>query len=266
MEPLHVHVPYHGLDTYYELIRKQRYDLELYFSAAVLDRTTQADIETLIKRLDWAPALTLHAPFMDLNPGADDPLVRTATQARFRQLLDVAEMLKPRAAVFHAGYFKWRYSGQTDGWLKNSIDTWQMVMERASAIKMRVAVENVFDEDPRALQLLIQKINNPDFGFCFDTGHFNLFSTVPLETWFESLGSHLVEVHLHDNDGTADAHQALGQGTIDFEKFFSQMSAKASLPVFTIEAHTTDDVAISLGQVRGLVSKHYRRQEQTSLA
>jgi sugar phosphate isomerase/epimerase len=258
MEPLHVHVPFHVLDTYYDVLRERRYDLELYFSAAVLDQTTQADVEILRKKLDWSPALTLHAPFMDLNPGADEPLVRSATQVRFRQLLDVAALLKPRAAVFHAGYFKWRYGGQTDGWLKNSIDTWQMVMERATAIKMRVAVENVFDEDPHALRLLIDSIKSPDFGWCFDTGHVNLFSKVPLETWFESLGKHLVEVHLHDNDGTADAHRALGQGAIDFENVFSLMSRTAARPVFTIEARSTDDAKISLDRVKSLISTHYR--------
>jgi sugar phosphate isomerase/epimerase len=105
--------------------------------------------------------------------------------------------------------------------------------------------------------MLIEKINHPDFGFCFDTGHFNLFSTVPMEQWFEALGSRLVEVHLHDNDGTADAHQALGQGTIDFDKFFGLMSTRAPMPVFTIEAHDKNDIETSLERVQALITKNY---------
>jgi sugar phosphate isomerase/epimerase len=111
-------------------------------------------------------------------------------------------------------------------------------------------VENVFDEDPDALRMLIEKIARPDFGFCFDTGHFNLFSTVSLEQWFESLGRHLVEVHLHDNDGSADSHWGLGRGTLDFDKFFDLMLRHAPVPVYTIEAHDKDDIDISLGRVR----------------
>ena len=258
MEPLHIHVPYSELDKHVDLLRDRKYDLEIYFSAAMLDRTGKADLEILIKRLDWNPALTLHAPFMDINPGAEDPLVRSATQVRFRQLLDAAAIMRPRAAVFHAAYSKWRYAGQTDVWLEKSIDTWQMVMERASKINMRVAVENVFDEDPDALQLLLDRIDHPDFGFCFDTGHFNLFSTVPMECWFERLGSRLKEVHLHDNTGRADSHWALGRGNIDFEKFFSLMSKNAPLPVFTIEAHDKDDIETSLERTRELVNNYYR--------
>lgn len=258
MVPLHIHVPYPTLIDYFELIRQRRYDLEIFFPAAAFDQIEQPDLEDLIERLDWNPALTLHAPFMDLNPGAMDPMVRSVTQLRFRQFLKVAAVLKPRAAVFHAAYDKWRYGGRKDLWFDNSIDTWQTVMDAASKIGLRVAVENVFDEDPDALRMLIDAINSPDFGFCFDTGHFNLFSAVPMEQWFASLGSRLVEVHLHDNDGKADAHWALGRGNIDFEKFFGLMDKYAPLPVFTVEAHDKDDIEKSLDRVRALINKNYR--------
>jgi sugar phosphate isomerase/epimerase len=254
MEPLHVHIPFPALQDFFEMIRHRRYDLEIYFSAAVLDQIEKPDLENLLERFDWNPALSLHAPFMDLNPGEMDPMVRSVTQVRFRQLLNVAAILKPRAVVFHAAYDKWRYSGRKDVWLENSIDIWQKVMDTASKIGLRVAIENVFDDDPEALRMLIEKIDNPDFGFCFDTGHFNLFSRVPLEQWFGALGRHLVEVHLHDNDGKADSHWAIGSGNIDFKKFFGLMKAHAPVPVFTIEAHDKDDIETSLEHVKLLMN------------
>jgi sugar phosphate isomerase/epimerase len=253
MDPIHVHIPYPKLKDFFEMIRLRRYDLEINFSAAVLDQIEREDLEKLKTLLDWGPALTLHAPFMDMNPGAVDPMIRSVTQMRFRQLLNVATILRPRAAVFHAAYDRWRYGGRKDVWLGNSIDTWQKVMEAASPLGMRVAVENVFDEEPEALQMLIEKIAHPDFGFCFDTGHFNIFSTVPLEDWFGCLGKHLIEVHLHDNDGTADAHQALGQGCVDFERFFGLMREHAPVPVYTIEAHAKEDIETSLERVKSLL-------------
>jgi len=255
MEPLHIHIPYTELKDYLSLLRKRRYDLEIYLSAAVLDQIEKADLESLIERLDWSPKLSLHAPFMDLNPGAVDPMVRSVTQVRFRQLLNVAAILKPRAAVFHAAYDRWRYSGRKDVWLDYSVDTWRKVMDAAAKIGLRVAVENVFDEDPDALGMLIEKIDNPDFGFCFDTGHFNIFSKVPMEQWFKALGRYLVEVHLHDNDGTADSHWAVEQGTFDFEEFFMLMNEHAPIPVFTIEARDHADVETSLVRVKRLMIK-----------
>ncbi len=253
MEPIHIQMPYPMLKDYLEMLRKRRYDLEIYFSGAVLDQIEKQDLEKLIQQLDWNPKLTLHAPFMDLNPGAMDPMVRSVTQVRFRQILDVAAILKPRAAVFHAAYDRWRYSGRKDIWLENSIDIWQKVMDTAAKIGLRVAVENVFDEEPEALQMLVEKIDRPDFGFCFDTGHFNLFSSASIEQWFESFGSRLVEVHLHDNDGKADSHWALGRGNFDFEKFFGLMNARTPLPVLTVEVHDKDGVETSLEQVKRLM-------------
>src|SRR5512141_3877 len=148
MEPVHIHIPFPKLKDFFEMVRLHRYDLEIYFSAAVLDQIERHDLESLLEQLDSGPKLTLHAPFMALNPGAVDPMVRSVTQVRFRQLLNVAAILKPRAAVFHAAYDRWRYSGRKDVWLENSLDTWRKVMETASKIGLRIAVENVFDEDP----------------------------------------------------------------------------------------------------------------------
>jgi sugar phosphate isomerase/epimerase len=255
MEPIHIQIPYPMLKDYLELLRKRRYDLEIYFPGAVLDQIEKQDIEKLIERLDWDPKLTLHAPFMDLNPGAMDTMVRSVTQVRFRQFLSVAAILKPRAAVFHGAYDRWRYNGRKDIWLENGIDTWRKVMDTATKIGLRVAVENVFDEEPEALQMLFEKIDSPDFGFCFDIGHLNLFSRVAMEQWFESLGRRLVEVHLHDNDGQEDSHWAPGRGNIDFDKFFGLMNAHAPAPVFTVEVRDKDDIETSLEQVRRLMKR-----------
>jgi len=173
---------------------------------------------------------------------------------RFKQLLSVASVLKPRAVVFHAAYDRWRYAGRKDLWLENSMETWPRVMESAARIDgMRVAVENVFDEDPDALGMLIERINDPRFGFCFDTGHFNLFSTVTMEQWFERLGKHLAEVHLHDNGGAEDSHQAIGKGTVDFAAFFRLLRERGARPVYTLEAHDAEDIEPSLERIRTLL-------------
>jgi len=254
MEPIHVHIPYPQMKDLCELVRLRRYDLEIYMSAAVLDQVEKTDLESLCRSLDWKPSISLHAPFMDLNPGAVDPMVRSVTQLRFSRILSAAAVLKPRVVVFHAGYDRWRYNGRTDIWLENSIETWSKVMDTASKIGVRVAVENVFDEDPEALCRLIEQVGRPDFGFCFDTGHFNLFTRVTMEHWFERLGKYLLEVHLHDNNGSADSHWALGKGSIDFKKFFGLLRDHTARPVYTIEAHDQGDIDVSLAAVRGLLA------------
>ncbi len=259
MDPVHIHIPYTRLRDYFELMKKRRYDLEVYFAASVLNQLEISDLEKLRDSLDWNPSLTLHAPFMDLNPGAVDAMVRSATQMRFKQILTVATVLRPRVIVFHAAYDRWRYAGKKDLWLENSMDTWPRVMEAAARIDgLRVAVENVFDEEPEALSLLIERVSSPSFGFCFDTGHFNLFSTVSMEEWFSSLGRHLVEVHLHDNLGDEDSHWALGKGNIDFDRFFMLVQDHGARPAWTLEAHDAADIEPSLERIRGHLARVLR--------
>jgi len=256
MEPIQVHIPYSSIRDYLELLRKRKYDLEIYFASSVLGQVERADIEHLFAQLDWRPAITLHGPFMDLNPGAVEPMVRSATQMRFKQLLGLAAVLRPRAVVFHAAYDRWRYAGKRDVWLDYSMDTWPRVMEQAQKIDgLRIAVENVFDEDPEALRMLIERVDHPSFGFCFDTGHFNLFSRVPLEAWFSALGQHIVEVHLHDNKGEEDSHWGLGRGSVDFPRFFSLLKQQQKAPVLTVEAHDPADIDESIARVRELLAQ-----------
>jgi sugar phosphate isomerase/epimerase len=254
MEPIHVHIPYSSIRDYLELIRKRRYPLEIYFAASVLAQIERYDLDRLVENLDWKPSLTIHAPFMDLNPGAVDPMVRSATQMRFKQVLNVAAVLKPRTVVFHAAYDRWRYAGRHDVWLENSMDTWSRVMDLAGKIEgMRIAVENVFDEDPDALRTLIEQVGSPSFGFCFDTGHYNLFSKVPLDEWFAQLGKHLVEVHLHDNRGAEDSHWAPGKGTVDFDRIFELLREHGVKPLYTLEAHDPADIEPSLQAIRAYI-------------
>ena len=255
MDPIHVHIPFPKLKDYRELLRKRKYDLEIYIPSSALDQLEHGDLALLADSLDWAPAVTLHAPFMDLNPGAVDRMVRSATQMRFKQILNAASVLSPRAVVFHAAYDRWRYAGKTDIWLENSMETWPRVVETAVKTGTRVAIENVFDEDPEALALLIEKIGHQDFGFCFDTGHFNLFSKVPMESWFDRLGKHIIELHIHDNSGTADSHLAPGTGTVDFPRFFSLLAKQGCRPVYTLEAHDAADIEPGREMIRRLLKE-----------
>jgi sugar phosphate isomerase/epimerase len=80
------------------------------------------------------------------------------------------------------------------------LPVWREINNRASDIGTKVAIENIFEEEPTNLKMLAEEINSENFGICFDTGHFNLFSTESLEHWIEMIGRHIVELHIHDND------------------------------------------------------------------
>ncbi len=246
----HVHIPFQRIPEYFDFIRKKELDLEIYFGSDVLDAVTPDEVRAAKDKLGPDASLSVHAPFMDLSPGAVDSKVRAATVERFSRVLDVAEVLRPEAIVFHSGYEKWKYALKVDLWLEKSLETWRPLNERAAGIGVRVAIENIFEDEPSNLGLLMEAMASENFGVCFDTGHFNLFSRVPLEEWMDALNPHIVELHLHDNNKQADQHLAMGEGVFDFGSFFALLQNKDC--VYTLEAHTPEAVLRSVEYLRRL--------------
>jgi sugar phosphate isomerase/epimerase len=243
----HVHVPFNRIEEHLGLIRDKALNLEIYFAGDILDSLSLADVRKAKDLLDHNPSLSFHAPFMDLSPGAVDSFVREATMKRLNHVLDIAEILSPRAIVCHSGYEKWRYALKPDWWLEKSLLTWQPLNSRASDMGVKIAIENIFEDEPSSLAMLMKNMNSDNFGVCFDTGHCNLFSKVRLEDWMAALNAYIVEIHLHDNDRTSDQHLPVSEGTFDFGKFFYLLKNRDC--IFTIEAHSPETVIRSLENI-----------------
>lgn len=240
----HVHVPFHRIEEYLQFIKENLINLEIYFSSQSLDTINDSDIIRLKERLNYNPSFTIHAPFMDLSPGAVDKKVRAITIERFLQIFDIAKILNPRSVVFHSGYEKWKYALRVDIWLENSLRTWKGLLDRAIELDLKIGIENIFEADPTNLRLLMEAIGSEHFGICFDTGHFNLFSKISLDEWLRQLKPYIFELHLHDNNKTFDDHIAIGDGTFDFNTLFSTLKDKDL--IYTVEGHTPDDILKSI--------------------
>lgn len=248
MAHVHVHIPYSRVADYLDYIKQTKLNLEIYFASTSLDTLDLDDIRALRSTLGYSPSLSVHAPFMDLSPGAVDSKVRVVTVERFSRILDIAEILLPKTIVFHSGYEKWRYAHRVDIWLDGSLLTWKPLIERASDMGVKIAIENIFEDEPSNLHLLMKELHSESFGICFDTGHFNIFSTVSLSHWLDTLKPYIFELHLHDNDKTYDSHLPIGDGSFDFAPLFSSLKGKEI--VYTIEAHTPEKVLRSIERLK----------------
>ena len=224
---------------------------EIYFDAGVLDSLSQEEVQKTSEELSRKNIpVTIHAPFMDLSPGAGDRKIRQVTALRFSQVLNLVPYFHPRAIIFHGGYDRWRFDGDVSLWLENSLLTWKPLVDRAGTHSVQLALENVFEENPSHLKRLLDTIESPYLGYCLDAGHGYLFSEVPIVDWIEDLASRLVEVHLHDNHRQADEHLPIGYGEIDFGGIFSSLQAKNLHPIYTIEPHTEEGLLPSLRALR----------------
>ena len=132
------------------------------------------------------------------------------------------------------------------------------ILPEAEEYGVIVALENSWARSNSADSLLKLKALYPtdNLGFCFDSGHANLASRTgnylqspAWERWkavgyeepiwenntLEKLLPHIVNCHLHDNDGPADIHQLPGWGNIDWKKTVSLLRKAPRLKVIQSE-------------------------------
>lgn len=235
------HLPWNRLDEHRTYLLRERINPELYLPAESLDTLSQRDIAQLAEELTVnGLSCTIHAAFMDLNPGSVDRMVRETTRKRVEQTLAVATTLRARVVVFHPGYSRLTYGSAVETWVSNTVAFWQGVEPLIRQTGCRIALENIFEEEPSTLLQVLQQLDPALFGHCFDSGHFNMFATISLEEWFSVLGDRIIEGHLHDNHGQADEHLPVGEGEIDFQLVTSLLHRYAPDAVWTLEAHSRE--------------------------
>jgi len=251
---IQVHIPYPLLVERLDEILRKEINPEIYLDAASLKTASGEELKEIRKTFTWAGlSVTMHGPYLDLNPGAPDEKVRLHTVEVYEAAFDAAARLGPKTIVLHAGYSSSLFKGGPEQCLSQSRKTWPRFVRLAEPLDMTIAIENIYEKGPQTQLAIIQEMDSPSFGACLDTGHLNVFSGASINEWFSALGPHLAEVHLHDNNGGNDEHLPIGEGTFDFKTFMALLNAHAGNPVLTIEPHGAEMLDKAMEAVRRLI-------------
>ncbi len=189
---------------------------------------------------------TLHAPFHDLAPGGFEKKIVALSREKLKRAFALIPVFCPRAIVCHLGFEANKHQSQFDRWLETSLTTWKPLVELAASFGTRVHFENTYELGPVAHKRLLQELDTENVGFCLDTGHLMAFAGTGWRPWLEELEPWLAQLHLHDNDGTTDAHLALGAGIFDFFDLFEHLKKNNLRPLVTLEPHSKQDLLLSL--------------------
>ncbi|MBQ3476958.1 MAG: sugar phosphate isomerase/epimerase [Clostridia bacterium] len=224
------------------------YGLELIrFSVAdTLDR-----LDPAIQEVDYDCPLTVHGPFLDLNPATWDSAARRVTALRFHQAWCAARALGAEKLVLHTGFMP--RANVIEGWAPRAADFFGEFM--ANHGDLPVALENVLDPFWEPIFEVWRRVRHPDFGLCLDVGHAHCYSLQAATAWAEGLLPALTHVHLHDNhgprplDAVADEHLALGEGTLPLKPLMAILGQRSDL-TYAIECASTDAVLRSIEALR----------------
>lgn len=197
-------------------------------------------ISTYQKRMKMmgAERLTLHGPFLDMNPMSYDSWIREVTMERFTQAYEAGIRLGAEKIVYHTCFLPTVYY-LTD-WAKRTAEFWNEFMEGKKG--MQVLLENVYDPEPDAIVEVKELVESQDFKLCLDLGHAHCYSLLPLKIWIESFGKHTGQIHVHDNCKGRDLHLGVGKGNIPYPEVLHEIREQTGEVDYTIECSTLEDV------------------------
>jgi sugar phosphate isomerase/epimerase len=194
-----------------------------------LDRTR---VERLLElKSSYGLRYALHAPFTDVNLAADDPFIREAILRRLETSIRWASALGAEAFVFHPGnYTPAERFSPGSAWRLN-IESVRRLLMYAEGHGVRAFIENLPEPIPYILksaddfERFFEEVGM-DAMMTFDVAHANLRGEA-LE-FISRFGGRMGHVHVSDNDGEADAHLRIGEGSIDWGETVTMSALKES--------------------------------------
>lgn len=191
-------------------------ELDHYCTAENMDAHKFEETDRQVKE-DIAKAhagrMTFHAPFNELHPAAIDYKIRDIAYERYERAYQLArsqyglnKMIVHSGYMPHVYYKVWHHERSLEFWTKYMSD---------KPKDFKICVENVLEDEPYMMAKLAEELNQPNVKLCLDIGHANCISSVPIEEWIRVMGPYTAHLHIHNNNGDHDYHNALPDGTID---------------------------------------------------
>ena len=195
------------------------YEYNDFYDASVLDDPTKTKVlVNLYKNLDRDCSMdTLHGAYREIAVHSKDKKIREISDLRIHQSMDIAEKMEIRGVVFHTNYIANRLDEDYQkNWLDKNIEFYTQLAKEYDGLQ--IYMENEFEFTPDLyveFAKAMQEVKN--FHLCLDIGHANISQT-PIETWLEQAAPYIAHMHINDNNGNYDVHDAIGSGSIDWKK------------------------------------------------
>jgi len=115
-----------------------------------------------------------------------------------------------------------------------AIERLKKLTKRAEELGVYVALENTVW--PGYIEFVLDNIDSPNLGVCFDSGHNHLYFKDAFN--FKRFKNKIMCVHLHDNDGTSDQHMLPFDGNINWDEVTYELKNANYKGVTTAEVDT----------------------------
>ncbi len=196
--------------------------------SVILKGITVQDPEKIKKKAErYNIFLTFHLPMIDINLASLNDLIYESSIESTTKALEYARRCGVRLVVAHPGLVPVRHFLVILLAKRRLKKALEKILNLTQKYEMELTLENTA-LDKRDLFLKISHFKKFLASFdgkikvCFDFGHANVSPEGLSKTWDE-LKPLISHIHIHDNRGKEDEHLPLGEGNIDFSKYWEEL-------------------------------------------
>ncbi|MDO5825112.1 MAG: sugar phosphate isomerase/epimerase [Methanosphaera sp.] len=196
---------------------------------------------------------SIHSPISDINIASHMDKIRKSSIREIEDSFRMANDIDAKKVVVHPGSISPMAYKFTDKILDYNTDSLIKCQSLAEEYGVLMCLENMPLVDGLLysnLDALFEFVENSlHSAVCLDVGHAhtNGFS---IDDMFSFRDIH--HVHLSDNDGSYDMHDALGSGDIDFKKVFDVLEAKNYDEIVVIEVKSLSNIYKSIYYLKNI--------------
>jgi len=183
---------------------------------------------------------SVHAPFgKEFNLSAIDDETRKQALATQEKLLPRVALAGIKVVVLHPGVGT---NNAEEIPTMNSliVESLAQLAPIAEQVGVKLGLENMLPNHPGAdsadLRQMVEQVNSPSLGVCFDSGHAHVAGD--MRGQFEELKDLIITFHIQDNDGTRDMHLQPGYGTTNWQDFAEVLESMNFTSPIVIEARS----------------------------
>ena len=199
---------------------------------------------------------SVHAPSININLASLNPTILKASLKTVLKAVTFAAEINADLIISHVGRlsndYPYKYVKKS---LKNALKTLSKINKKSTDLNVTFTIENdhksgdyILAGYPKQLSYLIENIGCK---LTFDVGHANTLGKP--EKFIKELKDHIVNVHLHDNNGENDEHLPIGNGNINFQKVLDSLGNKVLKIPLTIECHSFSGLKNDVKKLRDLL-------------
>ena len=195
---------------------------------------------------------SIHTPLSDVNIASLNESIRKASVEEVIKSINLASKVGSEALVVHPGHMAFLARKFQEKIRENSLISLKECSRFAEERGIKLCVENMPDmegmicKDLDELNELVQEIGAL---MTIDVGHaHNVGISIDEILKYDNIG----HIHLSDNDGSFDNHNAVGSKDIDFKSLFEGLNKKKFDGILVVEVTNRDEILESLDYIKKL--------------